>query len=96
MTEGFDVFETVRDAVKTALLEMDYDISELADDMVLGPAGLDLESLAVAELAVHIEDDFGVKFADEELPGMADLTLDEFSALVVERMGATSAAGLAD
>ncbi|SHN18579.1 acyl carrier protein [Streptomyces sp. NBC_00433] len=87
------MFETIRDAVKTALTEMDYDVSELTDTTVLGPAGLDLESLAVAELAVRIEDDFGVKFADEELPGMADLTLDEFASLVVERMGTTSAAG---
>jgi acyl carrier protein len=87
------VFETIRDAVKAALTEMNYDVSELTDTMVLGPAGLDLESLAVAELAVRIEDDFGVKFADEELPGMADLTLDEFSSLVAERVGATSAAG---
>lgn len=87
------MFETIRDAVKAALTEMDYDVSELTDTMVLGPAGLDLESLAVAELAVRIEDDFGVKFADEELPGMADLTLDEFSSLVVERMGTTTAAG---
>lgn len=86
------MFETIRDAVKAALTEMDYDVSELTDTMVLGPAGLDLESLAVAELAVRIEDDFGVKFADEELPGMGDLTLDEFATLVSERMGTTSAA----
>ncbi|MFF0018025.1 phosphopantetheine-binding protein [Streptomyces sp. NPDC005374] len=90
------MFETIRESVKAALIEMNYDVSELTDSTVLGPAGLDLESLAVAELAVHIEDDFGVKFADEELPLMADMTLDEFSAMVAGRIGAPPTADLAE
>lgn len=90
------MIETIRESVKAALVDMNYDISELTDDMVLGPAGLDLESLAVAELAVRIEDDFGVKFSNEELPGMGNLTLEGFAALVVERLGAASPAGPAE
>ncbi|TGB15126.1 phosphopantetheine-binding protein [Streptomyces sp. MZ04] len=90
------MIETIRESVMAALTDMNFDLSELTGTMVLGPAGLDLESLGVAELAVRIEDDFGVRFADEELPAMAELTLDGLVALVAERAGAASAAGQAD
>jgi len=41
-------------------------MADVDGETTLGPAGLDLESLAVAELAVRVEDEYGVKFTDEE------------------------------
>src|ERR1022692_4572389 len=58
--------EEIRQFAVSALKEMNYDVSEVTGDTDLGPAGLDLESLAVAELAVLVEDKFGVTFTDED------------------------------
>jgi acyl carrier protein len=87
------VIETVRETVMTALLAMNYDVSELEGDVVLGPAGLALESLAVAEMAVRLEDAFGIRFADEEIAELADATIDEFCATVAGRVEAHAAVG---
>jgi acyl carrier protein len=79
-----------------SLKEMNYDISDVTDASVLGPAGLDLESLAVAELAVRIEDEYKVTFTDEEQESVGTWTLGEFvhtvTARVTERAGAGDAA----
>jgi acyl carrier protein len=83
---GVGVIEKVRESVIVALREMNYDTSELTGTTVLGPEGLDLESLAVAELAIRLEDAFGVKFSDEEMAGAAGATLDEFVAVVASRV----------
>ena len=79
------VIETVRAAIFAMLREMNYDLAEDEGTMPLGPEGLDLESLAVAELAVRIEDEYGVKFGDEEEAGLAQLTVDQFVEAVAER-----------
>jgi acyl carrier protein len=76
----------VRDFVLNALSGMNYDVSDVTGDTDLGPAGLDLESLAVAELAVLVEDHFGVKFSDEDAEELALMTLDEFTAEIVSRI----------
>ena len=80
------MIEQIREAVLVMLGEMNYDTSEVVGSMVLGPEGLDLESLAVAELAVRIEDQFGVKFTDTEAVALAKATLDEFITTVAERV----------
>ena len=56
----------IRQFVLDSLREMNYDVDGIDDDTTLGPAGADLESLALAELAVRVEDRYGVKFSDEE------------------------------
>lgn len=76
----------IRDFVVNALREMNYDVSEVTGDTDLGPEGLDLESLALAELAVLVEDKFGVRFADEEAARLALMTLDDFTAEVSSRI----------
>lgn len=81
----------VRTFTVQSLAEMNYDVSEIDGETTLGPAGLDLESLAVAELAVRIEDEYGVTFDDEEQESLALMTLDEFVAAVSQRL-----AGAAD
>jgi acyl carrier protein len=80
------VNEEIREFILKALKEMNYDVSDVTGDTDLGPAGLDLESLAVAELAVRVEDHFGLKFTDEDGEELALMTLDEFTAEVGSRI----------
>lgn len=77
--------DEIRQFVVEALEAMNYDVSEVTGDTDLGPAGLDLESLAVADLAIQVEDRFGVKFTDDDTEQLALMTLDEFSAEVAKR-----------
>jgi acyl carrier protein len=76
-----------------SLKEMNYDVSDVTDDSVLGPAGLDLESLAVAELAVRIEDEYKVTFTEEEQESVGTWTLGEFVATVSTRLREKAGAG---
>ncbi|PWW52664.1 acyl carrier protein [Actinokineospora spheciospongiae] len=78
--------DKVREFVVAALAEMNYDVGDVTGDSELGPAGLDMESLGMAELAVRVEDEFGVAFDDEEAEGLALMTLDEYAAAVVARL----------
>lgn len=79
------MIQDIRQSLIDALAEMNYDVGDVTGETVLGKAGLDLESLAVAELAVRVEDAYGVKFSDEELESFADLTLDQFANEVSRR-----------
>jgi acyl carrier protein len=69
-----------------ALGEMNYDTADFDGDTQLGPAGVDLESLALAELGVRVEERFGIRFSDDELDELASLTIDEFCAAVETRL----------
>ena len=83
----------VRQFVVESLEDMNYDVSGVDDDTTLGPAGLDLESLAVAELAVRVEDKYGVKFGEDEAEEMAGMTLGEFVVAVTERLELANTSG---
>jgi acyl carrier protein len=87
--------DEVREFVVEAVRAMNYDVSDVTGDTDLGPAGLDLESLAIAELAVQVEDKFGVQFTDADTTELPLMTLDEFTAEVVKRM-AVAPAGSAE
>ncbi|MEV7936762.1 MULTISPECIES: acyl carrier protein [unclassified Kitasatospora] len=87
--------DRVREFVLASLTEMQYDVSEVTGDTDLGPAGLDLESLALAELSVQVEDEFGIKFDLDEMETTALMTLDEFTADVVKRIAASTTAATA-
>lgn len=78
--------EEIRAFVLKALKDMNYDVGDVTGDTDLGPSGLDLESLAVAELAVLVEDHFGVTFTDEDAEELALMTLDEFTAEIAKRI----------
>jgi acyl carrier protein len=82
----------IRQFVLDSLREMNYDVEGVDDDTTLGPAGADLESLALAELAVRVEDAYGVKFTEEESEELAGMTVGEFCATVASRMAAPAAA----
>jgi acyl carrier protein len=77
----------IRAFVIETLREMNYDTEGIEDDSTLGPAGVDLESLALAELAVRVEDKYGVRFAEEESEELALMTVGEFTRTVAERAG---------
>lgn len=84
----------MRDEIRTFVVEqladMNYDVDEVDDDTTLGPSGLDLESLALADLAVRVEDRYGLTFADDESEKLALMTVGEFTAMVAARVaGAT-------
>ncbi|WP_033213447.1 acyl carrier protein [Kitasatospora phosalacinea] len=84
--------ERIHEFVLAALAEMNYDIDQVTGDTDLGPAGLDLESLALADLSVQVEDEFGVKFDMDEMETTALMTLDQFTADVARRVAANAAA----
>ncbi|WP_035794987.1 phosphopantetheine-binding protein [Kitasatospora mediocidica] len=83
--------ERIHEFVLAALTEMQYDVSEVTGETDLGPAGLDLESLALADLSVQIEDAFGVTFDLDEMETTALMTLDQFTADVARRVAAAQA-----
>lgn len=78
----------VRQFVIDAIAAMNYPVDDVDADTPLGSAGIDLESLAVAELAVRVEDEYGVKFADEEAEEMAGMTVGQFADAILARSAA--------
>lgn len=80
----------VRQFILDAIEDMNYPMDDVDADTSLGSAGVALESLAVAELAVRVEDKFGVKFADEEAEEISALTIGELADLIVSRSAAAS------
>jgi acyl carrier protein len=76
----------IRQFVVDSLAEMNYDVEGIDDDTMLGPAGADLESLALAELTVRVEDRFGVRFSEDEAEELAGMSVGEFCAAVAERL----------
>ena len=88
--------DEIRRFVIDAMQDMNYDVSGVDDDTTLGPAGLDLESLALAELAIRVEDTYGVKFAEEESEELAGMTVGEFTTAVAERIELARVAEQAD
>jgi acyl carrier protein len=85
----------IREFVLAALKDMNYDVEGVDDETTLGPAGVDLESLALADLAVRVEDQFGVKFGDDESEQLAQMTVGEFTSTVADRVAQLNAAGQA-
>ncbi|WP_030563683.1 acyl carrier protein [Streptomyces aureocirculatus] len=75
-----------------ALSTMNYDVSEVSPDSPLGPSGLDLESLSVAEIAIQIEDTYGVRFEEDEMESLALLTISGLVDEVVKRASAAATA----
>ena len=85
--------QEIRQFLLDSLTEMNYSVEDLDDGTALGPAGADLESLSLAELAVRVEDRFGVRFDDDEAEKLAGMTVGEFIAAVAERRSAAATAG---
>ncbi|MFD8206918.1 acyl carrier protein [Streptomyces sp. NPDC059695] len=73
-----------------ALQNMNYDVTDVTGETPLGPAGLDLESLSVAEIAIQVEDTYGVKFEEDEMETVALLTVAGLVQEIVKRAAATA------
>jgi acyl carrier protein len=82
------MIDSIREFIFSSLQEMNYDTEDIDDDTQLGPRGADLASLSLAELAVRVEDEFGVRFSEEEAEELAGKTVGEFCVIVAERMKA--------
>jgi acyl carrier protein len=67
------------------LRDMNFDVEAADADSEFGPAGVDLDSLAVVELAVRIKDGYGVTLTDDDLERLAIATIGEFAAEIAER-----------
>ena len=80
----------IRAFVVEQLEDMNYDVEGLDDGTTLGPSGVDLESLALADLAVRVEDRYRIKFADDESEKLALMTVGEFTAMVADRVDAAT------
>ncbi|MFY1674527.1 acyl carrier protein [Plantactinospora sp. WMMB334] len=76
--------------VRGALGEMNYDVAEIDADTLLGPAGIDLESLAVVELSFRLEDAYGARFNEEDMERLAVMTLGELITEVIRRSKPTA------
>ncbi len=81
----------IRQFVFESLTDMNYSVDDVDDDSVLGPAGADVESIALAELVVRVEDRFGVTFDDDESDRLTSMTVGEFCHDVLMRIQPASA-----
>lgn len=84
--------DKLRHFIIETLQSMNYDVSDIDDGTEMGPAGLDLESLALAELAVRLEDQFGLKFSDDDMESLGLMSLGEFTVAMSERLAAAGTA----
>ena len=80
------MIETIRQFIFSSLQEMNYDTEDIDDDTTLGPRGADVASLSLVELVVRVEDEFAVKFSEEEAEELAGKTVGEFCVIVAGRM----------
>ena len=78
--------EEVRAFVLSSLKDMNYDIEGVDDATTLGPAGLDLESLALADLLMRVEDRYHIRFAEDESEELALMNVGEFTTAVAARI----------
>jgi acyl carrier protein len=85
------MIDEIRQFVLDSLTDMNYSIDGIDDDTTLGPAGADVESIAIAELVVRVEDHFGVKFGDDDNEMLVGMTVGEFCEDVQQRIQTASA-----
>ena len=81
----------VRAFVVNTLDAMNLDTSDVTDTTPLGDGGMELESLTTAELVMQVEEEYGVKFSDDDVEGMQTMTVGDFVAEVERRLSQVSA-----
>jgi acyl carrier protein len=79
--------DEVRTFIIERLRQMQYDMNGVSGVTSLGPAGLDLESLAVADLMVQVEQRYGFAVDDDAMERVAMMTIDGIAEEVVDRAG---------
>ncbi len=85
------MIDAIREFIINSLRDMNYDVEGIGDGTELGPRGADVESVALAELAIRVEDEYGVKFGEDEAEELSSLTVGEFCALVAQRLPVANA-----
>ncbi|MCX5410044.1 acyl carrier protein (plasmid) [Streptomyces sp. NBC_00335] len=75
----------VRAFVVNTLETMNLDTAGVGDDTPIGDDGLELESLTTAELVMQVEEEYGVKFTDEDVEALQTMTLGAFVSQVEQR-----------
>lgn len=83
--------DSIQAFIFASLKEMNYDTDEIDSGSQLGPRGADVGSLGLAELAIRVEDEYGVKLSEDEAEDLAGLTVREFCAFVADRREQASA-----
>jgi acyl carrier protein len=68
-------FEQTLAFIINALRQMHYKVDGFDADTMLGPAGMDLESLAVVELSYRLDDAYGARFNEDDMEQLAVMTL---------------------
>ncbi|HUZ23586.1 MAG TPA: hypothetical protein VMV07_07460 [Streptosporangiaceae bacterium] len=84
--------DSIQQFIFDSLQEMNYDVEGISENTELGPRGADLASLGLAELAIRVEDEYGVKFDEDEAEELADMTVGEFCAVVAQRLSTAKTA----
>ncbi|MET8505518.1 acyl carrier protein [Streptomyces sp. NPDC004787] len=69
----------------STLRDLNYEVDDVTDTTPLGDGGLELESLTLAEIAMQVEQEYGVQIDDEELEALAGLDFGRLVALIDER-----------
>jgi acyl carrier protein len=82
--------DEVRAFIVASLKDMNYDVEGVDDATTLGPAGLDLESLALADLLMRAEDQYHIRFLEDESEELALMNVGEFTTTVVDRVAQTA------
>nr|WP_269770820.1 MULTISPECIES: phosphopantetheine-binding protein [unclassified Streptomyces] len=67
---------------------MKYDPETVSGSSSLGPAGIDLDSLGVADLVMQLEDRFGVQIDEDESERFAMMTIDQIAEESASRLQA--------
>lgn len=81
----------VRAFVVNTLETMNLDTAGVTDDTPIGDDGLELESLTTAELVMQVEEEYGVKFTDEDVEALQTMTVGEFVSQVEQRRNQVTA-----
>jgi acyl carrier protein len=82
--------DSIREFIIDSLRAMNYDVTGIGNDTELGPRGADLDSLALAELAIRVEDRFAVKFDQDKADELAVMTVGEICEIVAARTSPTA------
>ncbi|MFF7069323.1 phosphopantetheine-binding protein [Streptomyces pseudovenezuelae] len=87
--------EEIRDFVLAVVRDViNLPVPEGADaDTPLGPDGLELESLAMIELLLQLEGEYGVELPEEDVDPESVRTLGQLVQVVVDRRTAVAGAG---
>lgn len=82
--------DEVRGFILSSLREMNYDVKALDDATTLGPAGLDLEPLALADLLMRAEERYSISFTEAECEELALMNVGDVTDAVLARIDQTA------